>query len=118
MFSELNKQLAPDQTLLSFETLIVEQNKIKGYFYRPEVAWYLDREIKQVTKLKDIVNLANTGKYPRYIMPAVSYNLQLETLGQQLSQLYKYEYVAAVKNEPGFPYLVFDLTKNLPQKQE
>ena len=122
MFSDLNKQLAPDQTLLSFETLIVEQHKAKGSFYRPEVAWYLDRHIKQVTKFEDIVTLAETGKYPRYIMPAAYYDQQistyLRTLSQKLTQLYKFKYVATVEKEPGLPYLVFDLTNKLPQKQQ
>ncbi len=122
MYSDLQKQLTPDQTLLSFETLVVEQHKVKGSFYRPEVAWYLDRHVKQVTTFQDVVKLAETGKYPRYIMPAAYYNQQmsnhLRTLGKQLSQLYKFKYVATVKNEPGLPYLVFDLTNKLPQKQQ
>jgi len=120
MYSDLNKRLTPDQILLSFEPLVVNQNKAKGEHYRPEVAWYLNRNIKQVTKFEDIVKLADTGKYPCYIMPAVYYDQQnsiyLKTLSQQLTRLYEFKFIATVANEPGLPYLVFDLTKKIPQK--
>jgi len=45
MFQKLNNAMAPDEDLLSLDPFIVNQHKSKGAFYRPEVAWYLDRDI-------------------------------------------------------------------------
>ena len=120
MYSDLNKRLAPDQVLLSFEPLTVNQHAAKGEHYRPEIGWYLNRKVKQVTKLEDIVKLAKTGKYPCYLMPAVFYNQQttnyLREMSKYLTQVYKFQYIKMTENEPGLPYLVFDLTNNIERQ--
>jgi hypothetical protein len=102
MFQMLNARIPPDKYLLSFDPFIVAQHPSKGAFYRPEIAWYLDREIIQATKLEEITSAAQTGKYPFYLMPLSVGNPQADAylinLSKQLQQLYKYEYIAG---EPG-----------------
>ncbi|RKY08095.1 MAG: hypothetical protein DRP56_04685, partial [Planctomycetota bacterium] len=114
--------------LLSFEAFVVNQNKAKGGFYRPEIAWYLDREIVQagvienrrilVTEtIKDIETKAATGRYPYYLIPAVK---PLEPILGALAQKYKYEAIKGVQGErtkdgkflkAGMTsYLIFDLS--------
>ncbi|MBA7618947.1 hypothetical protein ES703_26279 [subsurface metagenome] len=69
MFKDLNKGIPPDKALLSFESFIVNQHPVKGPHYRPEIAWYLDREIVQARTLTEFQSLAGTGKYPYYLVP-------------------------------------------------
>lgn len=45
MFQKLHDAMEPDEDLLSLDPFIVNQHESKGAFYRPEIAWYLDREI-------------------------------------------------------------------------
>jgi 4-amino-4-deoxy-L-arabinose transferase-like glycosyltransferase len=116
MFQRLNEKIPPDKALLSFEDLIVDQHSSKGAFYRPEIAWYLDREIVQADSLDQIESLAKTGKYPYYLIP---HTAKLQPLISQLMKLYTYEYVPGVEGElrkdeffrAGMhPYFIFDLS--------
>jgi hypothetical protein len=101
MFQMLNSRIPPDKYLLSFDPFIVNQHESKGAFYRPEVAWYLDREITQAVRLEEIISAAKTGKYPFYLLPLSvgdqRTDVYLANLSRQLQQLYKYEYI------PGWP---------------
>lgn len=123
MFKMLNQSIPPDKALLSYENFIVNQHKSKGAFYRPEIAWYLDREIVQTRTLTQIQQQAKTGRFPYYLMPTTHYNKQeaarLAKLGNELRQRYKMTYVPG---EPGErtkdgkfikagmnPYMIFDL---------
>jgi len=117
MFQRLNQKIPSDEALLSFEDFIVNQNASKGAFYRPEIAWYLDREIVQATTLEQIQSFAKTGKYPYYLIPNVR---ELQPLINQLVKLYNYEYVPGaegeLKNGKFFragmtPYFIFDLNR-------
>lgn len=71
MLKLLNSKIPPDKALLSREmrTYFVKQHEAKGGHYRPEIAWYLDRDIEQATTLTEIQSLAGTGKYPYYLIP-------------------------------------------------
>jgi 4-amino-4-deoxy-L-arabinose transferase-like glycosyltransferase len=123
MFQMLNSRIPPDKYLLSFDPFIVAQHPSKGAFYRPEVAWYLDREIIQAQKLEEVVNAAKTGKYPFYLMPLSigdpKADAYLMNLSRQLQQLYKYEYIPGQPGETdkkgeflkaGMPnYILFNL---------
>jgi hypothetical protein len=127
MFKMLNSRIPPDKYLLSFDPFIVDQHESKGAFYRPEIAWYLDREIIQAEKLEEITAAAKTGKYPFYLLQLSVGDPQadayLSSLSKQLSQLYKYEYIPGVAGEvdsegrflkAGMPnYILFDLEKPL-----
>jgi hypothetical protein len=106
MFKMLNKRIPPDKALLSFEDFIVDQHESKGAFYRPEIAWYLDREIVPAGVIKDgklmaaetvadIEQKAQTGRFPYYLIPRVA---PLAPLLNQLAQRYKYE---DIPGEPG-----------------
>lgn len=115
MFKNLNQKIPPDKALLSYEPLTVNQHKAKGSFYRPEIAWYLDREIIPAQTLKQIQYHAKTGRTPYYLIPQVR---QLSPLIGQLMKLYNYQYVPGVQSETkngkfyraGMrPYLIFDL---------
>ena len=103
MFQMLNSRIPPDKYLLSFDPFIVDQHESKGAFYRPEVAWYLDREITHAMKFEDITTAAKIGKYPFYLMPLSVGDPQsdayLNNLSKQLGQLYRYEYVPGVSGE-------------------
>lgn len=115
MFERLNEKIPPDKALLSFEDFIVDQHSSKGAFYRPEIAWYLDREIVPARSLDEIQAYAKTGEYPYYLIPHVN---ELQPLISQLMKLYRYEYVPGAEGElkngqfyrAGMnPYLIFDL---------
>jgi len=115
MFKMLHKKIPPDKALLSFEAFIVNQSRAKGAFYRPEIAWYLDRDIVQARSLAEIQKYAKTGRYPYYLVPAVD---KLAPLISQLRKRYKFQYVPG---DPGerkngkfyragmMNYMIFDL---------
>ena len=115
MFKQLNAEIPSDKSLLSFEDFIVNQNEAKGGFYRPEIAWYLDREIVSAQSLADIEKLAATGEYPYYLILQATETMPLIN---ELAKKYKYEYVAGVEGESKsgkplragmMPYFIFDL---------
>ncbi|MBC8482073.1 MAG: glycosyltransferase family 39 protein [Planctomycetes bacterium] len=128
MFKMLNEKIPPSKRLLSFEDFIVNQgDRAKIPFYRPEVAWYLDREVVPAKTLSEIEEQSKTGKYPYYLMPLANHNgkvsAYLAQLSDQLRKQYQYEYIAG---EPGevtkdgkflkagmFPYMIFDLTSRI-----
>ena len=119
MFHMLKEKIPPDKSLLSFEDFIVNQHEAKGPFYRPEVAWYLDREIVQARSLPEIQNYAQTGRFPYYLIPAVN---ELAPLINSLAKKYTFE---RVQGDPGqtksgrfyrasMPdYLIFDLNSSI-----
>jgi len=69
LFQKLNRQIPPNQALLSFDDYTVQQHEAKGRFYRPEFAWYLDRPIIAARVLSDIKRSAATGRFPYYYIP-------------------------------------------------
>jgi hypothetical protein len=117
MLQKLNSMIPADKNLLSFEDFVVNQHKAKGAFYRPEVAWYLDREVEVARTLEEIEAKAATGRYPYYLMPVSYYDQQtatyLNNLAGQLSRKYGYEFIPAEpphdKWAPMLPYMIFDL---------
>jgi len=127
MFKMLNQKIPPDKDLLSFEDFIVNQHKSKGAFYRPEIAWYLDRDIVPARTLIEIEEYAKEGKCPYYLMPLAHYNAKvsahLTQLSNQLRKRYQYEYIAGElgeKTKDGkflkagmVPYMIFDLTSTV-----
>ena len=125
MFKTLNSVIPPDKALLSFEDFIVNQHPSKGGFYRPEYAYYLDREIVPATSLEQIEQLAQTGRFLYYVIPSVP---QLNPLINQLQKEYElYSYIAGdageTKNGKFYragmtPYLIFDLQNKKPADKE
>ena len=121
LFTMLNESIPPDRMLLSFETLKVEQHKAKGSHYRPEIAWYLDREVVQATTLSEIQKYAQTGKFPYYLMPGTYYSREaseyLAKLSSELQKRYKMTYIPQDPGGPGkapmLPYLIFDLNSRV-----
>jgi hypothetical protein len=71
MFKLLNSNIPPDKYLLSYDPYMTDQHESKGAFYRPEIAWYLDREITPARSktLEEIQKFAASGKYPCYLVP-------------------------------------------------
>lgn len=116
MFRMLNKKIPPSKALLSFEDFIVNQHESKGAFCRPEIAWYLDREIVPAGNFQDVRNFAATGKYPYYLIP---YTKQLIPLINQMKLRYQFEYLPGEQGEQTkdneflkagmMPYMIFDL---------
>ena len=115
MFKMLNNKIPADKSLLSFEDFIVNQHKSKGGFYRPEIAWYLDREIVPAQSIEQISKYAATREFPCYLIPAIP---QLAPLTNELRKKYKYEYIAGDGGEQKngkffragmYPYILFDL---------
>ena len=125
MFKTLNSVIPPDKALLSFEDFIVNQHTSKGGFYRPEYAYYLDREIVPATSLEQIKQLAQTARFPYYLIPSVP---QLSPLINQLQKEYElYSYIASdageTKNGKFYragmtPYLIFNLQNKKPIGRE
>jgi len=119
MFNEL---IPPDKMLLSFEGLKVQQHKAKGSHYRPEIAWYLDREVVVARTLTEIEEQAKTGKFPYYLMPRTYYDREtsayLAKLSNELQQRYKMTYIppdpGGPDQAPMLPYLIFDLSSKGP----
>ncbi len=117
MFDMLNQKIPPDKALLSFESFIVDQHKAKGAFYRPEIAWHLDRDIVEATSFEQVQKYARTGKYSYYLVPAVN---QLSPLINELTK--RYELLEIIPDEPGerkhgkfyragmMRYMIFDLS--------
>ncbi len=98
MFERLGKMIPPDKALLSFDAFIIDQFPgIKEASYRPEVAWYIDREIVPAQKLEDIEKYAKTGKFPYYLIPITGTSQQetayIDKLIPQLEQKYKGSYI-------------------------
>jgi hypothetical protein len=120
LFTKLNEFIPPDKallgTVLPAEGLIVNQHKAKGTHYRPEVAWYLDREIVQARTFEGIQEKTKTGRFSYYLVPALP---DLNPLINQLRKHYKYEYFPADLGGPGkapmLPYLLFDLQSGPPR---
>ncbi|MFC1675663.1 ArnT family glycosyltransferase [Planctomycetota bacterium] len=124
MFKKLNAMIPADKQLLSFEDFIVNQHSSKGGFIRPEIAWYLDREIVMARKIEDIERQAATGEYPYYLIPRVE---TLAPLINQLVQKYKVaDFISGVNGEQSkdgkflragmVSYIVFDLQRK-PQSK-
>ena len=99
MFERLKQKIPPDKALLSFEDFVVNQHKAKGAFYRPEVAWHLDRDVVKATSFDQIQRYARTGKYPYYLIPYVPQADQLRQLLSQLQQKYNFEYIQGQSGE-------------------
>ncbi|MFC1694923.1 ArnT family glycosyltransferase [Pseudomonadota bacterium] len=108
MFENLSHRLRPDQSLLSYESYVVSENPAKGSFYRPEIAWYLDREIVVARSLPEIQKYSASGKFPYYLMANTKSPLFLE-----MKKIYSYEYIQGRHSKPGkvgMPsYHIFDL---------
>ncbi|UCE98989.1 MAG: glycosyltransferase family 39 protein [Planctomycetota bacterium] len=90
MFKDLNKKIPPDKTLLSFEDFVVNQHPVKGPHYRPEIAWYLDRDIEVVRTIENMERKTETGRYSHYLIPLAG---PTRPIINQLSKRYEYEYV-------------------------
>ena len=116
LFKTLNKGIPANTALLSFESFVRTQHPVKGPHYRPEIAWYLDREIIELRSIAQINKYAETKKYPYYLIPAYR---QLGPLITQLQHRYKFQ---SFSPDPGqrtkdgrtikigmSPYIVFDL---------
>jgi hypothetical protein len=119
MFKDLNQKIPPDKALLSFEDYVVNQHPVKGPHYRPEVAWYLDREIVPARTLQQVRNYAATGQYQYYLVPFTNYTAALV---RELTRQYKYNQIPGKDGEATkdgkfvragmYTYLIFDLTSS------
>ncbi len=89
LFQKLHDQIPPDKDLLTFKDYLIQQSETKIPYYRPEYAWYLDREMIQANAWPDdpkkvaewplqkivsetiavIREKAGTGNYPFYLLP-------------------------------------------------
>ena len=59
MLRQIRRRVPPDKALLSFESFMVDQHKVKGAHYRPEIAWYLDRPIVQAPDQQTFRDVTN-----------------------------------------------------------
>lgn len=124
MFEMLNSRITPDKALLSFEPHIIDQKPgVKQASYRPEIAWYLDRDIVVARTLAEIEQQAKTGKFPYYLIPQAK---QLRPLISRLTQRYTYQYVPGSAGERTkddrflkvgmMPYMIFDLHSKVTER--
>ena len=119
MLETLKRNIPPDKALLSLEDFVVNQHPAKGAFYRPEVAWHLDREVVLATTLAEVLEYAKSGKYPYYLIPLME---ETRPLVNELSKRYKYQYIPGNPGEmkdgkfyrAGMtPYMIFDLNSKI-----
>jgi tetratricopeptide (TPR) repeat protein len=112
LFKHLNSEMAPDETLLTYQSYLMVENPHKLSYFRPEVAWYLDRDMAVATTLEDIERRAATKKYPYYLVPQ---DLAPPALIEQLKARYAWGIVQVRRDQdtPGVfdegDELVFDL---------
>ena len=81
LFKKLNQMIPPGQALLTFKDFSIKQNEAKPAFYRPEYAWYLDREMVVAHTMAEVREKAQTGQFPYYFIPATDqppYRLYVE----------------------------------------
>ena len=108
LFKILNERIPPNEKLLSYEDFIITQHEAKGSFYRPEIAWYLDREIVKATSAEQVEDATNTGKFSYYLIPSHS---RFAPIINQLKQRYRYEYILGGLGMT--PHLIFDLNSRV-----
>ena len=128
MLKMLNEKIPANKALLSFENFTINQHPVKGPHYRPEIAWYLDREIEPAQSIDDIKQKAATGQYPFYLLPTIGHNkkttLHLQQLRNGLEKRYKlFTYVPGQPPKQtkdgkflraGMPaYMIFDLNSRI-----
>jgi hypothetical protein len=90
LFQRLNREIPPDKALLTFQNFLIKENRAKVAHYRPEYAWYLDREMivanawqynpdwVRLARIGDVVEetvreiqaQGQTGRYWFYMIPA------------------------------------------------
>jgi len=132
MLKMLNQSIPSDKGILSLDpSFIVNQHSSKGAHYRPEIAWYLDREITPSgvfgpdgrimvsESLKDIEEKAKTGRFSYCLVPEViPRRAPLAPLINQLAQQYEYMRVPGHDGESKYGkfyrawmpnYWIFDL---------
>ncbi|MFZ0034695.1 MAG: hypothetical protein WAK60_06890 [Sedimentisphaerales bacterium] len=116
LLETLKRNIPPDKALLSFEDFVVNQHPAKGAFYRPEVAWHLDRDVVRATTLAEVLEYAKSRKYPYYLVPLME---ETRALINELSKQFKYQYISGDQGEMKdgkfykagmMPYMIFDLT--------
>jgi hypothetical protein len=110
LFMMLNGLIPENQSLLSYEDFIFNQSEAKQAGYRPEVAWYLDRDVVVARSLEEIQRKAATGKFRYYLVPLAG---ELSGLINQLAQKFSYKSIAGDDGAPQqagmYPYALFDL---------
>ncbi len=90
MFKKLNREIAPDETLLTYQSYVAVENPNKLAHLRPEVAWYLDRAMVVATTMEQVEQKAAKGKFPFYL---VEVDLAPPALVEQLKARYPSEFV-------------------------
>ena len=114
MFKRLNGKMAPDETLLTYQNYYISDNPNKLTHIRPEVAWYLDREMRAATTLEEIRAAAAGGKRPFYL---VGQEAAPPALIEQLKARYPWEVVPVRRGFGQTPLfdegdqLIFDLRR-------
>lgn len=122
MLKMLNEKIPPDKSLLVRElhTYYVKQHKSKGGHYRPEVAWYLDRRIRQATTFEQVQAAAAAGNYSYYL---IAYQQNYIPLINRLSKDYQHIAIRGEQSEQTsdgkfltagmMDHILFDLTKKV-----
>ena len=112
LFQTLQQQIPPDKPLVSYQSFLITQHPSKGPMPRPEVAWYLDRQIVEAQSLQAVEAQARTGA-PIYLIP---YIRQLEPLLIQLRHRYQWQYIppdqVVPQSSSALPYMLFFLQKS------
>jgi tetratricopeptide (TPR) repeat protein len=119
----LNREMAPDQTLLTYRNYYIQQFAGKLVHLRPEVAWYLDRNMEVATSLDDVRQKAATQRYPFYL---VDLSRAPAPFVEQLKAAYSYRFIqgSELREKPHLvagmgDQLIFDLrtSKDLLMKE-
>jgi tetratricopeptide (TPR) repeat protein len=90
-FRKLNREIPPDGALLSSVNFVFKDPN-KPSFYRPEVAWNLDRGIVTASTIQEVDELA--GSFPFYLADVESVP---PAMLEELKRRYSYEVVPGQK---------------------
>jgi len=110
IFKDLGERIEPDKALLSYHSYLIKNTPYQAAHYRPEIAWYLDREIRAATTVDQVKSNATSGRFPYYLVPAGI------PVARILMRDYSYEffqghpYQEGPPSVTGFPnHILFDL---------
>lgn len=68
MFKRLNREIPPDKFLLSYNSYYYQDHPYKPAFYRPEIAWSLDRSIVIATTAAEVDHAAADKQFSFYLV--------------------------------------------------
>jgi tetratricopeptide (TPR) repeat protein len=104
MFRRLNQEIPSNEVLAAFFNHVYQESPSKPAFYRPEVAWYLDREIVTARTVVEIAQLAADRRSSFYLaeVPPTP-----PALVEELKRRYPFEHFKGTAYQAGLPVISY-----------